>query len=71
LRAAPVVIAQLRLPPAETEATFEESPVTPTGVVVDTVEPVPSSPVSFRPQHFAALFGPVTAHVCRNPAEIE
>ncbi len=61
----------LRLPPAETAATLDDSPETPMGVRLDAVEPVPSSPESLRPQHFAALFGPVTAHVWPKPAEID
>jgi hypothetical protein len=68
----PVVItAQLRLPPAETAATFEDNPATATGVELDVTLPVPSSPLSFLPQHLAALFGPVTAHVWPNPVEID
>jgi hypothetical protein len=58
-----VVSAQLRLPPADTAATFEDNPETPTGETLEVVEPVPSSPDSLRPQHLAASFGPVTAHV--------
>ena len=71
LRPLEVVSAQLRLPPAETAATFEESPDTLTGFVLDEVDPVPSSPASFNPQHFAALLGPVRAHVWPKPAEID
>ena len=71
LRPPEVLRAQVRLPPAETAATFEESPDTATGVVLDMVVPVPSSPLSFLPQHFRALLGPVTAHVWPKPDEIE
>jgi hypothetical protein len=71
LRPPDVVRAQLRLPPAETAATFEDSPETPTGVELDDVDPVPSSPASFHPQHFAALLGPVRAQPWPKPAEMD
>ena len=68
--AAPLVsTAHVRRMPAVMEATPDDKPVTGAGTTESMMEPFPSSPFRFNPQHFAAPLVS-TAHVCVSPALI-
>ena len=65
----PVATAQVQNAPAAIAVTPELRPETPTGVLLDIVVPLPSSPSALYPQHFAPP-PIVTAQVWTVPAEI-